>query len=598
MRSPRFAALSRLSPATALSATTALLLGAACSPSGDQAQGNKDRADILDACAPARVMLVLDQSSSMQTGTINGATKWSIATEAIDAVTGEFENNLEMGLMAFPAAGQCSPGETLVQPALGRRNAIGDELATPPPVGGNWTPMAETLGAAAQEPSLQPNTGPGERFVVLVTDGWQWCDPYDASTRFNAVDRVQELRDMGVTTFVVGFGNSVDARALNLMAVAAGTDKAGCDANGSTPDAADPCYFQADSPLELQTALQDIVVTISGEECDGLDNDCDGIVDEDLNRECENDCGTGSETCEDGQWVGCDAPPVEVDTCDGLDNDCNGITDPNCECLPGETQACGTASSVGECQPGLQTCDANGQWGDCEGEVSPTDEACDGLDNNCNGIIDDMDAVEICDGIDNDCDGTIDEDLVRGCASACGVGEETCVAGEYEGCDAPPVEEDICDGVDNDCDGTADNDCDCLPGDTIECGESDVGECNFGTQTCDSNGNWGACEGDQGPVLEICDDLDNDCDGEVDESNGLEEAEGPDDVTVICPIGDDRPEPPGQSDDPPPAPAPDGDNPSGGVVSGCSTSGNSQTGGWLALLGLIGLVGTRRRRRS
>jgi MYXO-CTERM domain-containing protein len=568
------------------------LLAVACAPA-DQPEENSDRADILDACAPSRIMMILDRSSSMQTGTINGDTKWSIAVDAIDAVTAEFQNNLQMGLMAFPSQGQCSPGETLVQPALGQRQEIADELRDPPPTGGNWTPMAETLAAAQQEPSLQANSGPGDRYALLITDGWQWCDPYDASTRFDAVDRVQELKDMGVTTYVVGFGNSVDARALNLMAVAAGTDKAGCDVSGSAPDAADPCYYQADSPLELQTALQDIVVTITGEICDGLDNNCDGNIDENLTRECGTSCGTGSETCTDGQWSGCDAPPEETEVCDLVDNDCDGTTDPGCECLPGEEQACGSASSVGECRPGVQTCDSSGQWGACEGEVGPENETCDGKDNDCNGIVDDVDAVEICDGVDNNCNGEIDESLVRSCSTACGLGEETCSNGDWVGCDAPPVEPDICDGEDNDCNGTADDDCECIPGETIECGDSDVGECSKGTQTCTSTGDWGACEGDQGEELEICDGKDNDCDGETDESNGSGEINTDDDVGLICPKGDDEPEPPSQSDDPTPPDTPEDDEPRGQVSSGCSTSG-SAGGYWLALFALVGL---RRRRR-
>ncbi|MCP4448363.1 MAG: hypothetical protein GY811_23935, partial [Myxococcales bacterium] len=264
----------------------------------------------------------------------------------------------------------------------------------------------------------------------------------------------------------------------------------------------------------------------------------------------------------------------------------------------GEQQACGTAPNVGECQSGIQTCDASGQWGDCEGEVFPRDEICDGLDNDCNTIIDDLDEVEVCDGVDNNCDGLVDESLVRACSSDCGLGRETCVDGQYEGCDAPAVEPDVCDGEDNDCDGTADNNCECIPGETIQCGTSDVGECSFGTQTCDNDGNWGACEGDRQPELEICDGLDNDCDNDVDESNGLDESRNSDDVIVICPKGDDQPEPPSRSDDPPPPPAPNADDPTGGVVSGCSIPGNSQTGGWLGMLALVGLFRTRRRKRG
>lgn len=42
--------------------------------------------------------------------------------------------------------------------------------------------------------------------------------------------------------------------------------------------------------------------------CDGLDNDCDGMVDESITRPCDLGCGTGVETCRDGEFVECDAP--------------------------------------------------------------------------------------------------------------------------------------------------------------------------------------------------------------------------------------------------------------------------------------------------
>ena len=56
----------------------------------------------------------------------------------------------------------------------------------------------------------------------------------------------------------------------------------------------------------------------------------------------------------------------------------------------------------------------------------------------------------------------------------------------------------------------------CQNGQQYECGDTDEGECEYGTKTC-TDGAWGSCEGEAGPTNEVCDGLDNDCDGDTDE---------------------------------------------------------------------------------
>ena len=95
-----------------------------------------------------------------------------------------------------------------------------------------------------------------------------------------------------------------------------------------------------------------------------------------------------------------------------------------------------------------------------------------------------------------------------------------------------PVDEGLaglCNQLDDDCDGQVDEHCDCTPGDVQPCFRGppmrrNVGACADGMQQCQTNGEfggvWGECTGGIAPSLEVCDSLDNDCNGCTDEVEG------------------------------------------------------------------------------
>ncbi|MFW5921179.1 MAG: putative metal-binding motif-containing protein, partial [Polyangiales bacterium] len=183
------------------------------------------------------------------------------------------------------------------------------------------------------------------------------------------------------------------------------------------------------------------------ETCNGRDDDCDGMVDEDFDcaqgtgEECTTSCGTtGMRACDDSCTLGdtCMPPP---EACNGEDDDCDGMVDETVECTAGEMASCTTSCG----STGSRTCQSDCTW-----------EAC-------------IPPAESCNGEDDDCDGLVDEDFTcvpgntRSCTTDCSTtGRQTCQSDCTWGDCEPP--EESCNGMDDDCDGTCDNGFACCAG--------------------------------------------------------------------------------------------------------------------------------------
>lgn len=359
-----------------------------------------------------------------------------------------------------------------------------------------------------------------------------------------------------------------------------------CEDSGVVYCADNECECNAEADMTLATT----------ELCDSVDNDCDGETDEtfSLGEACDgddsDDCENGTLTCaEDQLGTECVNETSEdiSEVCNDEDDDCDSATDDDDDSLDLSTATTWYADAdgdgYGDPDVSEQKCDVpegyvadNTDCDDTNASANPgTLETCStDYDDNCDGDVnessasdastwyadsdsdgygdpdvseqacnasegyvadntdcDDEDgdvnpgATELCNYKDDDCDDETDEGY--GLGDACSDGTGVClVEGTYDSCAEDgssavcSVEEDlsqqldteICNGVDDTCDGETDEGCD-DDGDGY-CDEDMV----TGTgATCES----GDCDDDDNDVnpeaTEACDGSDNDCDEETDE---------------------------------------------------------------------------------
>jgi len=315
--------------------------------------------------------------------------------------------------------------------------------------------LALTIGCGDKDDSLPQDTAP----PVEDADGdgftsEQDCDDSDPLVNPEADEVCDEIDN--------DCDGDVDEAGGPLWYPDADGDGAGAD-DGALDSCATP-----DGYVEIAGDCDDGDATIhpeADEVCDGIDNDCDDQVDD-----ADDDVRDPVTWYGDGDGDGYGIDETTLDACEQP----SGYAADGGDCDDGDSAFHPNASEDDCTDPADYNCDGSTGYADEDGDGWAACVECDDGDSAIN-----PDATELCDGVDNDCDGDTDEDEADDVATwyadtdgdSYGDAATTDVA-----CDQPsnfvadasdcddgdsainPAATELCDGVDNDCDGDTDED--------------------------------------------------------------------------------------------------------------------------------------------
>ncbi len=359
------------------------------------------------------------------------------------------------------------------------------------------------------------------------------------------------------------------------------------------------------------------------EACDGRDQDCDGTIDDavtttwyaDLDGDGFGDASAVYDTCEPPQGAvavagDCDDTNADVfpdapEACNDLDDDCDGAVDEDgTTAWYADADGDGfgdDASMRGDCAADPGEVAVGGDCDDARGDSYPgAVEMCDELDNDCDGVVDDdvavvayadldgdgwgdasmpqdactlptgyawypgdcddlaaavyPDAPETCNAVDDDCDGTVDEDdasdaptwyadtdgdafgdasvSARACAAPVGFLADATDCDDARA-DVSPAGTEVCGDVDENCDGVVDED---TAADALtwyaDADRDAYGDASVPTQACTQPAGFVPDDTDcddgmrvvNPAATERCNGYDDDCDATIDEPDAADAA--------------------------------------------------------------------------